>query len=461
VVPRRIRARVFGPPGGLVSDQLTLVTSAEADVSLLDLRGFDDLDALFAQRGSLDGPALLRVDPAVVSEALSRLGPGDDLCVYDDPVPLVAHRLLALAGPRDGLTGLATRATWTRELERSLASASEERPVSIVMIDIDHFKGVNDTLGHGGGDAVLTALGDLLLQRFSAEPLVARVGGEEMGILVAGDEARATEVGEQARAAVEAAPLAEVAITVSAGAATADEPIALGELVREANQALYAAKAGGRNRVVHATALARKNAEAGKDDDLAGFEDFTRVIAERVAEVITRRGRRLFHELKEQADVDALTQLFSRRYLDRRLPFEAEQAEAGSVPLTVALLDIDHFGDVNKTHGWPTGDRVLSELAEVVRGTIRGSDWVARYGGEEICVVLTNTALDEAEPVLERIRTAVEGHEIEGTQGQRVKVTVSIGAAERNTKEEVEALVERASDKLLAAKRSGRNTVRV
>jgi diguanylate cyclase (GGDEF)-like protein len=436
------------------------VTSAEADVSLLDLRGFDDIDALFAQRESLDGPALLRVDPDQVSDALARLAPGDDLCVYEEPVPLVAFRLLSLAGPRDGLTGLAPRGIWTRELERSLASASEERPVSIVMIDIDHFKGVNDVHGHAGGDAVLTALGELLLAHFGAEPLVARVGGEEMGIIVAGDEARATDIAEQARAAVEAAPLGGVAITVSAGAATADGSAVLGELLREVNQALYAAKAGGRNRVVHAAALARKNAEAGKDDDLAGFEDFTRVIAERVAEVITRRGRRLFHELKEQADVDALTQLYSRRYLDRRLPFEAEQAEAGSVPLTVALLDIDHFGDVNKTHGWPTGDRVLSELAEVVRTTIRGSDWVARYGGEEICVVLTNTALDEAEPVLERIRSAVESHEIEGTQGQRVKVTVSIGAAERDTREEVEALVERASDKLLAAKRGGRNSVR-
>ncbi len=357
------------------------------------------------------------------------------------------------------LTGLATRHPWGRELERALSSASVERPVSIVAIDIDHFKAVNDQHGHSAGDSVLSALGERLLSQCGTEPLIARVGGEEMAILVSGGEERATEIAERVRTMVEAEPLAGIAITVSVGAASTETPMASAELVRDANQALYAAKAGGRNRVVHATALARKNAQAGKDDDLAGFEDFTRVIAERVAEVITRRGRRLFHELKEQADMDALTQLYSRRYLDRRLPFEAEQAEAGSVPLTVALLDIDHFGDVNKTHGWPTGDRVLSELAEVVRSTIRGSDWVARYGGEEICVVLTNTALDEAAPVLERIRAAVESHQIEGTQGQRVNVTVSIGAAERDTEEAVAALVERASDNLLAAKRSGRNAV--
>jgi len=460
-VPRRIRVRVFGPPGGLVSDRLTLVQSAECDVSLLDLRGFDDIDALFEQRRSLDGPVLIRVSADVVGDAIDLLGAEDEICTYEEPVAIVAHRLLVLAGPRDGLTGLATRATWTREVERSLVAATEARPVSIVIFDIDHFKAVNDQHGHLAGDAVLSALGELLLDSFSSETLVARVGGEEFGILIAGGEARATEIAETARAAVEATQLAKMSVTVSAGAATTEERIAVSELVRDADQALYAAKARGRNRALHASALARTNREAGKDGDLAGFEDFTRVIAERVAEVITRRGRRLFNELKEQADVDALTQLYSRRYLDRRLPFEADQAEAGAVPLTVALLDIDHFGEVNKTHGWPTGDRVLSELAEVVRGTIRGSDWVARYGGEELCIVLTNTALAEATPVLERIRAAVEAHEIESTQGGSVKVTVSIGAAERLSTEEVAMLVERASDQLLAAKRGGRNLVRV
>lgn len=458
---RHIRVRVLGPSDGLASDRLTLVDSAECEVTLLDLRGFDDLDALFERRRTLEGPMLVRVSGDVAASAIERLRAEDEICTYEEPAAIVAHRLIVLAGPRDALTGAATRVTWIREVERALAAATEARPVSITILDIDRFKAVNDQHGHSLGDAVLSDLGELLLDTFAAEALVARVGGEEFGVLIFGGEERATEVAERARAVVEATPLAEMSLTLSAGAATTTAPVAVSDFGRDAEQALYAAKARGRNLALHASALARTHREAGQDGGLAGFEDFTRVIAERVAEVITRRGRRLFNELKEEADMDALTKLYSRRYLDRRLPFEADQAAAGEVPLTVALLDIDHFGEVNKTHGWPTGDRVLSELSEVVRATTRGSDWVARYGGEEICIVLTNTALAEATPVLERIRTSVEAHEIESNQGGTLKVTVSIGAAERVESEPVAMLVERASDQLLRAKRGGRNRVRV
>lgn len=456
---RRTRVRVFGSAGALVGDEIVLVDGADADVALLDLTAFDDADALFAQRASLDGPSLVRAPGERIGEVLDRLGPDDELCLDTDPVALVVHRLVKLAGPRCPLTGLSMRATWTRELERALLRATDDRPVSVVVVDLDRFKSANDQFGHSKGDEILAALGQRLLTHFGSLPLVARVGGEEFGLLVAGDEAKASEIAERARAVVEAEALADVAMTVSVGAATAQERMAVANLMRDADHALYAAKARGRNRACHAAALVRKSVEEGKDAGLEGFEDFTHVIAERVAEVINRRGRRLFEQLKTQADVDALTQLYSRRYLDRRLPFEADQAEASDIPLTVALLDIDHFGQVNKEHGWPTGDRVLSELAEVVRRAIRATDWVARYGGEELCIVLTNTRLSEAAQVLERIRSAVESHALKSTQGAALSVTVSIGAAERSDTEQVPALVERASDRLLAAKRAGRNQI--
>lgn len=178
-----------------------------------------------------------------------------------------------------------------------------------------------------------------------------------------------------------------------------------------------------------------------------------------MAEIIAQRGRKLFGELKEQADMDARTGLFSRRYLDRRLPFELEVSTDEEAPLTVALLDVDHFGAVNKTHGWLTGDKVLREVAARIRASIRALDWAARYGGEEICIVMHGTPLEAARPVLERIRSAVASEAFDTTSGQSIEITVSGGAAEREGDEDLPTLMERVSRKLLQAKQEGRNRI--
>jgi len=188
-------------------------------------------------------------------------------------------------------------------------------------------------------------------------------------------------------------------------------------------------------------------------------ENRTRVIAERVAELIAQRGRKLFGELKEQADVDVLTGLFSRRYLDRRLPVELEVSTDRNMPFTVALLDIDHFGAVNKTHGFPTGDKVLNQVAARIRANTRSEDWAARYGGEEICVVMLGASIEVARPALERIRSAVAAETFRTTGGQEIAITVSGGAAERDGDESLLTLMERVSRNLLSAKQGGRNRI--
>jgi diguanylate cyclase (GGDEF)-like protein len=244
-------------------------------------------------------------------------------------------------------------------------------------------------------------------------------------------------------------------LTVSIGCATVTVP---GQsLFTPADEALYTAKARGRNSVVHYDEILRRARDENRDPALEGFENRTRVIAQRVAELISDRGRRIFGELKKQADVDVLTGLYSRRYLDRRLPVELNVSSERDAPLTIALLDIDHFGNVNKTYGWPSGDKVLNEVAARVRTNIRSEDWAARYGGEEVCVVMHGTPLDVARPVLERVRTAVAEAPFLTTNGQEVEITVSGGAAERDGAESLETLMERVSQRLLLAKRGGRN----
>jgi diguanylate cyclase (GGDEF)-like protein len=435
-------------------------TEREGVVAILDRRAFESTGAMVAARAVFPGRVLFVGDAASLAELTAGMRPDDDLALASEPTTVLAHRLKRLMGPRDGLSGLAPRTTWEQELERCAAHASVAQPVSIAIFDVDRFKAINDHHGHAAGDRILAALAERLVLSAPGARVVARLGGELFGVLSHASEADATATAERALSAVREAPIDGIEVRWSAGVATTDEPVAPRELWREADEALYTAKARGRDRAVHASATRRESAREGTDAHLESFEDFTRVIAERVAEVIARRGRRIFAELREQADMDALTDLYSRRYLDRRLPFEVDQAEGAQVPLTVALLDIDHFGLVNKEHGWPTGDRVLAAVADAARGAVRSSDWVARYGGEELCVVLADTDLERARSVLERIRGAIGALSIPSADGVAITVTVSLGAVERLPGESVEAMVERVSDRLLEAKAAGRNCVR-
>ena len=435
----------------------TFVGEREGEVAILDRRAFDSTGAMMAARAGFPGRVLFVADATSLAELTTAMRADDDLALVSEPAAVLTHRLKKLLGPRDGLTGLALRTTWEQELERCAAQASVTQPVSIAIFDVDRFKAINDVHGHLSGDRVLGGLAERLILSAPGARVVARLGGELFGILSMATEADATATAERALSAVREAPIEGIEVRWSAGIATTHEPIAPRDLWREADEALYTAKARGRDRAVHASATLRASEREGTDAHLESFEDFTRVIAERVAEVIARRGRRIFAELREQADMDALTDLFSRRYLDRRLPFEVDQAEGAQLPLTIALLDIDHFGLVNKEHGWPTGDRVLAAVADAARGAVRSSDWVARYGGEELCVVLADTHLESARSVLERIRGAIGALRVPSTEGISIAVTVSIGAVERLPGESATAIMERVSDRLLEAKDAGRD----
>lgn len=123
------------------------------------------------------------------------------------------------------------------------------------------------------------------------------------------------------------------------------------------------------------------------------------------------------------------------------------------------MVDIDHFKNVNDTHGHGVGDAVLAEVAATVRSQTREIDVVARYGGEEITVIAPETTLLEGAALAERIRATVECLLVKH-DGAEVRVTVSIGCAEfSGADSSSEALVQRADAKLYAAKGSGRNRV--
>lgn len=165
-------------------------------------------------------------------------------------------------------------------------------------------------------------------------------------------------------------------------------------------------------------------------------------------------------ELLRDASVDALTGVPNRRSWDERFARLVARAGQAKEPLSLLLLDVDHFKRINDTRGHVTGDRVLAEVARRIVEHLRPTDLVARYGGEEFTVVLPNTELAGAAVVAERLREAVaaSGFEVESPGGPQ-KVTVSLGVAVLEGVEAAERLFERADRALYLAKQRGRNRV--
>lgn len=164
----------------------------------------------------------------------------------------------------------------------------------------------------------------------------------------------------------------------------------------------------------------------------------------------------------ELAIVDPLTKLHNRRYFQNQLQALLHESKPRSVPVSLAVIDIDHFKSVNDTHGHDVGDEVLRETAERLRKVVRGIDILARFGGEEFVIVMPDTEAFAAGRVAERLRAAIEKKPFACSGGKSLSLTVSIGvAATPDGSGDVETLFKAADDALYAAKRGGRNRVQL
>lgn len=288
---------------------------------------------------------------------------------------------------------------------------------------------------------------------------IGRVGGAQFAILLECDSGNAMHYAETIRGTIKEIQCHEsVKITVSMGVASTKEALDGRELMQRADQSLYTAKANGRDRSVSFDEMRASSLAKGSDVEVVGLENQARVLAERVANVITMQSRRLLTSARKEADLDVLTGCFNRRYLDRNLEREFECRQ--SAPLSIAFLDLDHFGQVNKKFGWPTGDKVLIEVCETIRNSIRATDWLGRYGGEEFCLVMPGTAMESGLIALERIRLAIERNDYRSVCDCPVQMTVSVGSAEAmESDHSFSSLIDRASQQALLAKRLGRNRI--
>lgn len=164
---------------------------------------------------------------------------------------------------------------------------------------------------------------------------------------------------------------------------------------------------------------------------------------------------------RREAMTDALTGLANRKMFDFVLRETAAEAMETHEPLSLLLLDIDHFKVFNDTYGHHVGDQVLKLMGSVLRESLKGQDTAARYGGEEFAVLLPRTSLEDATKLAEKIRQRVAGKVIihRKSQEQLGRVNVSIGVSMFVFGEPLRRFVERADRALYRAKRGGRNCV--
>ena len=155
---------------------------------------------------------------------------------------------------------------------------------------------------------------------------------------------------------------------------------------------------------------------------------------------------------------DALTELPNRAAYDDQIEAEFSRWRRHDRPLSISIIDIDHFKKINDTLGHLRGDKVLKLVAREISRRVRSEDFVARYGGEEFVVIMPDTDGDNAFTAMEKVRSAIE-HCPFNFNNQRIPITASFGISSFSEGDEIEACFERADRALYQSKRNGRNRI--
>jgi diguanylate cyclase (GGDEF)-like protein/PAS domain S-box-containing protein len=181
---------------------------------------------------------------------------------------------------------------------------------------------------------------------------------------------------------------------------------------------------------------------------------------EGIARNITQR-KTMEDKLTTLARIDDLTQVCNRRYFYEEAEKQLMLAQRYQRPMALLMLDLDHFKQVNDTHGHRAGDDLLIHFAHICRSTIRETDIIGRTGGEEFAILLPETGLDAASLLAERIRSNVESSSVAFNHAI-LTYTVSVGVAVRDTEDlNIEKMLSHADKALYAAKKAGRNCIRI
>ncbi|MCK5120582.1 MAG: GGDEF domain-containing protein [Methylococcales bacterium] len=166
----------------------------------------------------------------------------------------------------------------------------------------------------------------------------------------------------------------------------------------------------------------------------------------------------LYKQALKMAYTDPLTQTNNRTAFDNSLSREIQLANRNSRPLSIIFFDIDHFKNINDTYGHECGDIALSTAANCIKEALRDSDIVFRYGGEEFVILLSDTDLNGAKVIAERIRQQIENHRLAYNM-EILKLTASLGISSLRGNDSKDSLIKRADNAMYRAKDNGRNQV--
>jgi diguanylate cyclase (GGDEF)-like protein len=166
-------------------------------------------------------------------------------------------------------------------------------------------------------------------------------------------------------------------------------------------------------------------------------------------------------DLLRMATIDSLTSLYNRGHITVRLDEEIERSKRYRTPLSIALLDIDHFKGVNDRYGHGAGDKLLQSYSELLRERLRTTDHIGRWGGEEFLLLLPNTGLENAGRLCARLvdEIAEHPHKVEHPDARTLRSTCSMGLTELRVTDQRLSFIERADQALYRAKDQGRNRV--
>lgn len=173
-------------------------------------------------------------------------------------------------------------------------------------------------------------------------------------------------------------------------------------------------------------------------------------------------GKRMINSYESAYDksiTDSLTQARNRAFFDEYLRDTTEHSRKYDETFSLAILDIDNFKAFNDTYGHPVGDLVLKETTKTIQETIRKTDILCRFGGEEFTLIFNATCLADALVIAEKIRSTVEKNALVH-EGKKLFITISLGVTEFQKRDDDAALVQRADQALLRAKQSGKNRVK-
>lgn len=392
-------------------------------------------DELHASEDQEPATVLKAVDKLIQSnERMQRQLTSAEARLETQAKQLVNHAVEALT---DALTLVANRRAFDKALgDACRAMAEQGTPATIMMIDIDHFKSLNDSYGHQAGDAVLRGVAQILRQRIPAENLVARYGGEEFAVVFPTAHAeQVMRVAERARRAVGEGTFdfegLSLHVTVSGGLAELLPGETVASVIGRSDDALYVSKGQGRNCMhVHNGRRVMPVDDQAQEADPHADESST----------------------SAPHDPGISSPAVFSSDVRRRL----SEWKSGGAPLCMLFVQVDDLDQIRAKYGDDNGQAVLRALTLTLKAAMREMDHAARFEEDALSLLLPGCTMRGAITVAERLRAAAARCELHARYPCR-HFTVSIGVAEAMEDEHEDALIQRVRASLHVARQQGQD----